>query len=68
MSQVVLNVEGMTCMHCKMAVEKALKTLDGVKDAAVDLGAKNVTIEVDPAVVGETDLKKAIENAGYEVK
>lgn len=68
MSQAVLNVEGMSCNHCKMAVEKALKTLDGVKDAVVDLDSKNVQINFDQSTIGEMDLKKAIEDAGYEVK
>lgn len=31
MEQVVINVEGMTCMHCKMAVEKALKGVPAVQ-------------------------------------
>ncbi len=25
----VLRIEGMTCMHCKMSVEKALKDVEG---------------------------------------
>ncbi|HNZ83650.1 MAG TPA: heavy metal translocating P-type ATPase, partial [Sedimentibacter sp.] len=31
----ILEVEGMTCGHCKKAVEKALKAVDGVDDALV---------------------------------
>lgn len=68
MANSVLQVEGMTCNHCKMSVEKALKTLDGVSNAAVDLAAKTVTIDHDPGVVSESSLKQAISNAGYEVK
>jgi copper chaperone len=67
MANVVLNVEGMSCNHCKMAVEKALKTLDGVEDASVDLGAKTVTVEFNPSVVNGDNLKKTIGDAGYEV-
>ena len=33
----ILKVEGMTCGHCKAAVEKALKAVDGVEDAVVSL-------------------------------
>ncbi len=67
MAATVINVGGMTCNHCKMAVEKALKTLDGVRDASVDLEAKKVSIEYDPAAVDEAGLRKAISDAGYEV-
>ena len=30
MSETILKIEGMTCMHCKMSVEKALKGVPGV--------------------------------------
>ncbi|HMK66174.1 MAG TPA: cation transporter, partial [Thermodesulfobacteriota bacterium] len=36
MSETILNVEGMKCMHCKMAVEKALKEVPGVTEVKVD--------------------------------
>lgn len=67
MSQKKLTVEGMSCGHCKKAVETALMDLDGVNEAEVDLDAKTVTIEHEK--VSEADLTKAIENAGpYEVQ
>lgn len=64
MAATVINVGGMTCNHCKMAVEKALKTLDGVQDASVDLDAKKVSIEYDPAGVDEAGLKKRFQMPG----
>lgn len=68
MANVIVNVEGMSCNHCKMSVEKALKTLDGVQEAVVDLGAKTVSVDFDPAVVNGDGLKKVISDAGYDVK
>ena len=32
----IIKVEGMTCGHCKQAVETALNNLDGVQSATVD--------------------------------
>lgn len=32
-----LTIEGMSCNHCKGRVERALKELDGVESAVVDL-------------------------------
>lgn len=64
MSEMILHIEGMTCMHCKMTVEKALKGVAGVTSAQVDL-AKNLAV-----VTGEADrvaLAKAVEAAGYKV-
>lgn len=64
----VLNVEGMTCGHCKASVEKALTALDGVSKAEVNLDAKNVTVSYDPDKVQEAGLRKAVTDAGYQVK
>lgn len=62
--ETVIKVEGMMCNHCMMHVEKACKAVPGVRDAVVDLEAKNVTVTGDASVEA---LKKAITNAGYEV-
>ncbi len=63
----VLNVEGMTCGHCKASVEKAVSALDGVSKAEVDLASKKVSITYDPAKANEDAFRKAITGTGYEV-
>ena len=60
----VLSVEGMTCMHCKMSVEKALKSVQGVESASVDLVRKEAVIT---GSVARDILVKAVEDAGYSV-
>jgi Cu+-exporting ATPase len=62
----VLTVEGMSCGHCKAAVEKALKNVDGVDNAVVDLGNKTAEVTLSKEVSTE-DLKNAVTEAGYEV-
>jgi len=64
---VTFNVEGMSCNHCKMAVEKALNEL-GVDKVEVDLENKKVTATFDPGKIKEDAVKKAITDAGYEVR
>ncbi|MEA4884762.1 MAG: cation transporter [Clostridia bacterium] len=66
-AQTVLRVEGMTCSHCKMAVEKALSSLPGVKSAAVDLGAKTATVNHTPGQAEVDAYIRAVEDAGYKV-
>lgn len=68
MANTVLNVEGMTCSHCTKAVEQALMTLDGVKTASANLEAKTVSIDYDTSLIQENELKRTINDAGYEVK
>lgn len=67
MSQMVLPVGGMSCNHCKMAVEKALLKVPGVNRAEVDLGAQKASIDYDAAKVAREQLVKAVEDAGYTV-
>ncbi|MGI6658167.1 MAG: heavy-metal-associated domain-containing protein [Dethiobacteraceae bacterium] len=64
----ILSISGMTCNHCKMRVEKALKTLDGVESVAVDVQAGRAEVQYDPAKISGEVLKNAVTDAGYEVK
>ncbi|CEP68004.1 Copper ion binding protein [Moorella glycerini] len=68
MAEATLQVEGMTCNHCKMSVEKALRGLEGITAVAVDLAAKTARVTYDPAKVNLEAMKKAVIEAGYEVK
>jgi len=63
----VLSVEGMSCNHCKASVEKALKTLEGVEQARVDLQKAQVEVEFDPEKISEEELRGAVTAAGYQV-
>lgn len=67
MEKETITVEGMSCNHCKNAVEKAVKALPGVDAAEVNLAAKSLTVEFDTAKVSLTDIKKAVEEEGYTV-
>ncbi len=67
MSQVVINVEGMSCGHCVNAVEGALKKLAGVSKAVVNLEKKNVAVDYDENFVSVELLKETIEDQGYDV-
>ena len=63
----VLGVNGMSCGHCKMSVEGALKKLDGVHGAVVSLENKNVAVNFDDSKVSFDQMKEAIEAQGYDV-
>ncbi|MFA4885302.1 MAG: copper chaperone CopZ [Desulfotomaculaceae bacterium] len=68
MEKITLKVEGMSCGHCKAAVEKALKETNGVRDAEVNLTSKAVEVTYDQDRVDRAGLVKAIEDAGYDVQ
>jgi Cu+-exporting ATPase len=59
-------IEGMTCGHCSGRVEKALKALDGVVDAKVDLANKNALVEMNGSIEDSVFIE-TIDDAGYDV-
>lgn len=68
MATTTLQVKGMSCGHCKMAVENALKELDGVTQAEVNLEAGKVDVTFDDSKVTVDAMKEAIEDQGYDVE
>lgn len=58
------DVSGMTCGHCKAAVESAILAVDGVQAAQVDLEAGKATVE---GSFADAQVIESIQEAGYEV-
>ena len=67
MIEKTLNVEGMSCGHCKAAVEGELNKLPGVVRATADVERGTVEVSYDEGAVSTGDLEDAIEEAGYTV-
>jgi P-type Cu+ transporter len=65
MTATIIKVEGMTCDHCKMNVEKAALNLDFVKEATVDLDQKELRISFEGADDKIETVKNAVREAGY---
>lgn len=59
----VLNVNGMSCMHCVARVEKALAAVDGVKSVDVSLEKAQAIVKGDFDVAAAVS---AVVDAGYE--
>jgi len=58
------SVPGISCGHCKNAIEGELTPLDSVESALVDIDAKTVTVVGE---ITEADVRAAVDEAGYEV-
>ncbi|WP_277188608.1 heavy metal translocating P-type ATPase [Meiothermus ruber] len=67
MKELQLSVQGMTCAACVNRVERALKKVEGVAQASVNLTTERASVQYDPAVVGVAQLKRAVREAGYGV-
>jgi Cu+-exporting ATPase len=61
-----VGVSGMTCSICSTAVERGLKSLDGVKGASCSLATHSVRVEYDRTQVTKQDMLDLIEAIGYE--
>jgi copper chaperone len=60
-----LKVSGMTCGHCRAAVEKALRSQPGVQNATVNLESGSAEVEFDEARGATDQLIAAVEEEGY---
>ena len=67
MTDQVLNVQGMSCEHCRTAVTRAVSAVPGVAGVEVDLEAGTVTVRLAEGKVPLEDLRRAIQGEGYEV-
>ncbi|KAK6137498.1 hypothetical protein DH2020_028751 [Rehmannia glutinosa] len=62
----VFSVTGMTCSACAGSVEKAVKRLPGIKEAAVDVLNNRAQVTFFPAFVNEETIRETIEDVGFE--
>ena len=62
-----LPITGITCANCATTIERALRKLDGVAEASVNLATERASVVFDPAQVSEARLVDRIRQAGYDV-
>jgi Cu+-exporting ATPase len=67
-ARVVIPIGGMSCAACAQRVEKALKKLDGVRDASVNLATEKATVAYEAQKLRVSAIRDAIEKAGYEAR
>ena len=65
MEKVTLNVKGMTCNHCVVAVQKSLEAIEGVVSANVTLSPPRAVVNCDPSRVSVDRLTAATGEEGY---
>jgi copper chaperone len=63
----VLNVPQISCNHCKMAIESAVRGLGGVIEVEVEVPDKTVSVRFDADALTLQGIRRAIEEEGYTV-
>ncbi|GEQ21800.1 copper-translocating P-type ATPase [Clostridium butyricum] len=61
------KVEGMTCSACSARVERVTKKLKGVQSSVVNLTTERLTITIDEDEIGYSEIKSAVDKAGYKL-
>lgn len=64
--QTTVQIEGMTCASCVARVEKALKKIEGVVSAHVNLSTEKASISADH-MIPCAEIVQKIERAGFKV-
>jgi Cu2+-exporting ATPase len=62
-----IQVEGMSCAACAIAVEKALAKSPGVKAAAVNYANHAALVEFEEHTTDLESLKKSVQQSGYDL-
>ncbi|MFW6181024.1 MAG: heavy metal translocating P-type ATPase, partial [Spirochaetota bacterium] len=62
-----LRIEGMHCAGCVAAVERSLRRVEGVREAAVNLATETASVRYDTGKVDIDLMRRAVEEAGYGV-
>ena len=63
----VINISGMSCASCVLAIENALKSFKGIVAARVNFASEKATVEYDPTITDVAAIEKVIEATGYSV-
>lgn len=67
MEKTVLSVLGMTCGHCEIAIQDAVRKLPGIKKVKASKRKKEVAVDYNPALTSLEQIKEAVGATGYEV-
>lgn len=65
--EVSVKVLGMSCAACVNKVEKSLKALPGVVEAAVNLASESAKITFYSGTVNKEDIREAVQGVGYQI-
>lgn len=65
--ELVYHVEGMTCDHCEMSIQKGVSELDGISLVEANHEDSTTHVVFDPTKTDTKQIIAAIEKRGYKV-
>ncbi len=67
METTTLTAPAISCEHCQHAIEGAVGALPGVQSVHVEIPAKTVAINYDPAQISRGQIEAVLDDEGYPV-
>ncbi len=65
--ETLLQVEGMSCSSCVRQIDRALRSVDGIRGIEVRLKDRRVVVTHDGSAPAE-ELVEAVSDAGYDAR
>ncbi len=63
-----IKISGMHCQNCALAIERELRSLDGVMEANVSFASGKALVIAEPRRLSADELERAIRRLGYGVE
>ncbi len=67
MSTATFNIGGMHCASCAARNERALKKLEGVRNAVVNFATRGAHVDFDEGILSEDAIHHAVVDNGYQI-
>ena len=67
-TETTLTIGGMTCTACVSHVEHALRSVNGVLDASVNLATERARVNYVPGLAGIAEFREYLEDSGYRLE
>ncbi|MDR2650172.1 MAG: cation transporter [Clostridiales bacterium] len=67
MENTVIRVDGMSCSHCEIAIQDAVRKLPGIKKVKANRRKKEVSLVYEASLVTSEQITEAINDTGYSV-
>ena len=65
MEKVMYPAPAIKCDGCANTIKGALCALDGVSDVRVDVPSKNVSVDFDPSIITDDQIRQHLSQAGF---
>ncbi|RYL94962.1 copper chaperone [Sporolactobacillus sp. THM7-4] len=68
MTQIVMQLNELTCPSCMQKIESALRKQSGVQEVRVLFNASKVKADIDPETIQPAHLSEVVEKLGFDVQ